>query len=205
MPRKSESSRKTSGSKSNARPSGKARSTRTAAAPARGHVRSPEIESPAQGSAHAPPASRGEKVGSSERAAEHFGGKGDFGIPVDKAQPGQQSVIDGSLDDRPLGTRLPPADPDGRRDVGVGAPDSGPGSGSGGDLDPDIIGLGTRGGLAASPDRRTHGPDITETAIDSNAVGGPAKGDNEMPPGTHTTTGRIQGTVHDRMDRDVHE
>jgi hypothetical protein len=145
-----------------------------------------------------------EKVGSSESAAEHFGGKGDFGIPASKAQPGQQTVIDGSLEDRPLGTRLPPSEPDGRRDVGVGAPDSGPGSGSGGDLDPDITGVGSRGrGLAASPKRRTEGPDITESATDANAVGGPAKGENEMPAGTHGTTGRIKGTVHDRMDRQV--
>jgi hypothetical protein len=72
-----------------------------------------------------------EKVGSSESAAEHFGGKGDFGIPVSQAQPGQQTVIDGSLEERPLGTRLPPAD-------AVGVPDSGLDSGSGGE------GLGVR-------------------------------------------------------------
>ena len=98
---------------------------------------------------------------------------------------------------------MPPADPDGRRDVGVGAANSGPGSGSGGDLDPDIIGVGTGSGIAASPERRTEGPDITETAIDSMAVGRPSKGENEMRPGTHGTTGRIKGTVHDRMDREV--
>jgi hypothetical protein len=145
-----------------------------------------------------------EKVGSSESAAEHFRGKGDFGIPASKALPGQQTVIDGSLEDRPLGTRPPPTDPEARRDVGVGAPDSGPGSFSGGDLDPDITGVGSQGrDLAASPDRRSTGPDITQTAIDANTVGGPARGENEMPPGTHGTTGRIKGTVHDRMDRQV--
>jgi hypothetical protein len=146
----------------------------------------------------------GEKVGSSESAAEHFGGRGDFGIPASKAQPGQQTVIDGSLEDRPLGTRPPPLDPEARRDVGVGAPDSGPGRFRGGDLDPDITGVGSHGrGLAASPDRRTTGPDITQTATDANAVGGPDRGENEMPRGTHGTTGRIKGTVHDRMDRQV--
>src|SRR5205814_2003471 len=103
-------------------PSGKSRSTRTGEAPGGGRVTSPEHDSHTRGA---------EKVGSSEQAAEHFGGKGDFGIPVVQAHPGQQTVIDGSLEDRPLGTRMPPADPDGRRDVGVGAPDSGPGSGSG--------------------------------------------------------------------------
>ena|SRR5438105_12048930 len=98
-----------------------------------------------------------DKVGSSEQAAEQFGGKGDFGIPASKAHPGQQTILEGSED-----TAIPPAVPDGRRDVGVGAPDSGPGSGSGGDLDPDIIGVGTGKGLAASPKHRTEGPDIIE-------------------------------------------
>src|SRR2546421_122747 len=107
-----------------------------------------------------------EKVGSSGAAAAHVGGKGDFGIPVAQAHPGQQTVIDGSLEDRPLGSRMPPADPDGRRDVGVGAPNSGPGSYSGGDLDPDIVGVGTGEGVAASPERHTQGPDIIEDPQD---------------------------------------
>jgi hypothetical protein len=158
--------------------------------------------SPHQGgkTAAAPPA--GEKVGSSEQAAEHFGGRDDFGIPAQQAQPHQQTVIDGNIEDRPLGTRLPPADPDGVRTVGVGAPDSGPGSGSGGDLDPDILGVGTGSGVAARPGSlRTEGPDIIESTHDDKVFGPPSKGENELPPGTHGVTGKIEGTVHDRMDR----
>jgi hypothetical protein len=33
-------------------------------------------------------------VGSSEQAAQHFGGHGDFGIPAQQAQPRQQTIID---------------------------------------------------------------------------------------------------------------
>ena len=112
------------------------------------------------------------KVGSDPNAAKNFAGKNDFGIPEQQAQPGQETVIDGSLDDRPLGTRMPPADPDGQRTVGVGAPDSGPGSGSGGDLDPDFIGVGTGGsGIAAKPEtaaerNAAQGPDIVESPKD---------------------------------------
>lgn len=144
-----------------------------------------------------------DKVGSSEKAAEHFAESRDFGIPARKAEPGQQTVIDGRLEDRPLGTPLPPADPDGARTVGVGAPSTGPGSFSGGDLDPDILGVGTGRGIAASPKTRTQGPDIIEAAVDDKAFGPPSKGENELPPGTHGTTGVIKGTVHDRMDRQV--
>src|SRR5438132_1154960 len=160
---------------SSARPSGKSRSTRTGDAPARGHIDSPEEEQRTKEQASARGAAG--KVGSSEKAAAHVGGKNDFGIPVTKAQPGQQTVIDGSLEDRPLGTRMPPADPDGRRDVGVGAPDSGPGSHSAGDLDPDIVGVGAGEGLAASPERHTEGPDIIEDPNDP--FGPPAKGENQ--------------------------
>jgi hypothetical protein len=186
MAKNSQSSSRSPRSSSHARPSGKGRSTRTGDAPARGHVDSPETSAP--------------KVGSDDKAAAHFGERNDFGIPATKAQPGQQTVIDGSLDDRPLGTRMPPADPDGRRDVGVGAPNSGPGSFSGGDLDPDIVGVGTGTGVAASPERHTDGPDIIESASDmTKDFGPPAKGENELPPGTHGTIGHLKGTVHDRM------
>jgi hypothetical protein len=144
-----------------------------------------------------------EKVGSSRAAAEHFGGSGDFGIPADQAQPGQQTIVDGSMESRPLGTRMPPATPDGIRTSGVGAPNSGPGSGSGGDLDPDIIGIGTGKGLAASPKTRTQGPDIIKSVNDDKTFGPPSKGENQLPAGTHGVVAPIRGTVHDRMDRDV--
>jgi hypothetical protein len=94
--------------------------------------------------------------------------------------------------------------PDGRRDVGVGG-SGGPGGSSGGDIDSTIIGVGTGGSAVASnPDRRTKGPDIIEGVDDPKRYGPPSKGENQLPPGTHGTTGTFKGTVHDRMDREVH-
>jgi hypothetical protein len=147
-----------------------------------------------------------DKVGSDPGAAKHFAEKNDFGIPAKQAKPGQQEVIDGSLDDRPLGTRLPANDPDGVRDTGVGGPDSGPGSFSGGDVDPDVIGVGSGTGISAAPvghDEDTSGPDETETGVDNLADGHPAKGENNLPPGTHGASGKVSGTVNDRGDREV--
>src|SRR5439155_11595724 len=59
-------------------------------------------------------------------------------------------------------------------------------------------------GIAASPKRRSTGPDITETAIDTAAVGGPAKGQHNLRPGTHGAGDPVDGSTVDRGDRDVH-
>ena len=45
---------------------------------------------------------------------------------------------------------------EGTRDIGVGWQVGTPGSGSGGDVDTDVIGVGTDGGLAANPPERTN-------------------------------------------------
>jgi hypothetical protein len=113
------------------------------------------------------------KVGSDRSAAAHFAGHGDFGIPAGDAgrfpdvaaEAKYQPAGDHQSDPRP-----PRSGGDEDRESGVGGFDSGPGSNSGGDLDTDVVGVGTHGvGIATSgPDDRKQGADMTESA--SNAL-----------------------------------
>jgi hypothetical protein len=65
------------------------------------------------------------------------------------------------------------------RDAGVGARDSGPGSGSGGDIDPDIVGVGfdATGLAAAGPDDpNSLGEAESDGTSNEFASGPPARG-----------------------------
>jgi hypothetical protein len=93
----------------------------------------------------------------------------------------------------------------GLRDSGVGHTPGAPGTGSGGDLDPDFIGLDGKGGLSASPaSGRTSGPDITEGGSAPFASGPPAEGENELRPGTHGAPSEVvRGSTVDRTGGDA--
>jgi hypothetical protein len=118
-----------------------------------------------------------EKVGSDARAARKIGGKGDFGVSP-RDVPGE--VIEGAEQAPGIrgGTRVTRGGATGTRTTGVGARSGRPGSGSGGDLDTDIIGVGTDGsGIAARPPRGvTAGPSSTTGSSDEFASGPPARG-----------------------------
>ena len=74
---------------------------------------------------------------------------------------------------------------EGSRISGVGGNESGPGSSSGGDLDPDIIGFGTGGGVAASGKiRQPPGPDDATGTSRDFASGPPAEAKTRTPPCT---------------------
>jgi hypothetical protein len=83
------------------------------------------------------------KVGSDLDAARNFGGNNDFGakesdtIERSYASRGVRDQDPGGPPERATGAET--------RDAGVGGPASGPGCNSGGDLDTDIIGVGTGG------------------------------------------------------------
>ena len=109
-------------------------------------------------------ASKRRKVGASRQSAAEFASSAnDFGIPArssatrapDANRAEQQRAAD-EIRNVPAGTRNPDArqprsSQSGGRTAGVGARDSGPGSGSGGDIDTDITGVGSEGaGLAQS-------------------------------------------------------
>ena len=102
------------------------------------------------------------QVGSSEKAAKAFAGGKDFGAP--ESDLAQREYVSQAARRRDRGTDVEHARGEGQRVTGVGSNESGPGSGSGGDLDPDYIGVGEEGtGISASGGTdRTHGPDMTE-------------------------------------------
>jgi hypothetical protein len=143
------------------------------------------------------------KVGS-DRAADHaFGGKGDFGIPAAKVTA---PLPDGGREKGPeQGTGPMRSGSAGTRTDGVGHAPGSPGAGSGGDVDPDFIGLDGQGSLSTKPaSGRTRGPDITEGGSDAFASGGPAKGENETRRGTHgAPTEVIRGSTVDRSGGDA--
>lgn len=143
------------------------------------------------------------KVGSNRAADREIGGKLDFGIPADRAKA---PLPDGGREKGPeQGTGPMRSGAMGVRDSGVGHAPGTPGAGSGGDLDPDFIGLDGKGGLAASPaSGRTQGPDITEGGSAPFASGPPARGENELPAGTHGAPPQIvRGSTVDRGGGDA--
>jgi hypothetical protein len=81
------------------------------------------------------------------------------------------------------------------RDAGVGAPDDGPGSHSGGDVSPDFVGVGTGGsGIAESgAGGHTSGPALSNAG--DFASGPPARGHNNLPPGLVGGSKRVDGSV----------
>jgi hypothetical protein len=116
--------------------------------------------------------------GGSPEDAKAVGGKGDFGVP-------EKDVIERTYTSENTrhadpGGATARAGSDESRVSGVGGHESGPGSSSGGDLDPDLIGLGTGGGVAASGKvHEAPGPDdATGTSADF-ASGPPARGSNQ--------------------------
>lgn len=124
------------------------------------------------------------KVGSSRQPGVEKKGSLDFGIPARTAN----SLTDpyGRAKGPEQGTGPMRSGEEGRRTTGVGSSGGSDGSGSGGDLDPDIIGLDGRGGLSSRPpDRRADGADMTVGKTDPFASGGPATG-KPAPPLPHT-------------------
>jgi hypothetical protein len=147
--------------------------------------------------------SKGGKVGSDRAADREIGGKLDFGIP---AKDAIAPLPDGGREKGPgQGTGPMRSGARGVRDSGVGHAPGKPGTGSGGDLDPDIIGLDHRGGVSASPaSGRTKGPDITEGGSDAFASGPPAEGRNEAHIPKHGgPTELVRGSTVDRSGGDA--
>jgi hypothetical protein len=143
------------------------------------------------------------KVGSNPEADREFGGKLDFGLPASKVTA---PLPDGGREKGPeQGTGPMRSGEGGVRVAGVGHAPGKPGTGSGGDLDPDFVGLDGKGGLAATPPSgRTRGEDITEGGSGAFASGPPARGENELPAGTHGAPSEIvHGSTVDRTGGDA--
>jgi hypothetical protein len=143
------------------------------------------------------------KVGSDPAADREIGGELDFGIPAGQATAPRPT---GGRDKGPeQGTGPMRSGSDTTRTSGVGHAPGSPGAGSVGDLDTDFIGLDGKGGIAARPaSGRTQGPDITEGGSAPFASGPPAKGENELPAGTHGVPPEIViGSTIDRTGGDA--
>lgn len=143
------------------------------------------------------------KVGSDRAADREVGGKGDFGIPSEEVRA---PLPIGGRDKGPdQGTGYMRSGTGGVRTDGVAHAPGPPGAGSGGDVDPDVIGLDKKGGVAArAPSGRTKGPDITEGGSGSFASGAPARPENQLPTGTHGGPSQIvHGSTVDRSGGDA--
>ena len=141
------------------------------------------------------------KPGSESAEAKNVGGKGDFGAPVG-AGPSRDCdyVNENTKRSDPGATQPMDWEHDGKRDHGVGAADSGPGSASAGDVDPDFVGVGTGGsGIATSGTiGRPPGPDDSDGTSNEFAAGGPAQGRNQTDVGKIGGTKRVDGDVQMR-------
>jgi hypothetical protein len=135
------------------------------------------------------------KVGTDPEAAEEFGGKLDFGIPANEATAENDDPY-GRVKGPEKGTGPTRSGSSGVRIDGVGAPTGPAGAGSGGDLDPDFIGLDRMGGLANDPAGDTCGPDKTSRGGSAPfASGEPAEGKGNLPPGHVGGDKRVHGST----------
>jgi hypothetical protein len=126
--------------------------------------------------------------GSSPDDARAVGGEGDFGARADDVTERTYTSQNTKRADR--GAAVPRAGENEGRTSGVGGNQSGVGSSSGGDLDPDIIGLDGRGGVSASGKvNEPPGPDDASGTSKDFASGPPAQGKKQR------MTRRVRGST----------
>lgn len=136
------------------------------------------------------------KVGSDPSAAHNLGGKGDFGVRESDVVGRQYTSANTRASDP--GASHPHAGEDQNRVSGVGGDAVGVGSSSGGDLDTDIIGVGTGGsGLAANPATDPPGPDDATGTSKDFASGPPTQNRKGAK------FGKVEGSTVDRTGGDV--
>ena len=107
---------------------------------------------------------RTKKIGSDPKAARQFGGKNDFGVPETWTRNRSRICLARKQKSNDPGGSFSHSGSDTARTTGVGGNKSGVGSSSGGDVDTDIIGVGTGGTTISQsgPDDRRDGPDMTD-------------------------------------------
>ena len=146
------------------------------------------------------------KPGSESKEAKNVGGEGDFGAPASAGPNRERDYVNENTKRSDRGATQPMDwEHDGVRDHGAGAPDSGPGSGSAGDVDTDFTGVGTGGSTVAASGEigRPPGPDDSDGTSREFAAGGPAQGRNQMDVGKVGGSKRVEGDVQTR-DPDQH-
>jgi len=148
------------------------------------------------------------KPGSSTEDARRVGGKGDFGAPEGGAtgRTADRDYVSRNTKMSDPGASSPyDFEHEGVRDHGAGLRDNGPGSASGGDLDPDIVGVGTGGsGVATSGIiGRPPGPDDSDGTSDEFASGAHAHGSDQAAGGKVGGAKRVSGGSTVSRDTDV--
>lgn len=140
------------------------------------------------------------KPGSESAEAKNVGGKGDFGSPVGAGPDRDRDYVNENTKRADPGATQPMDwEHDGKRDHGVGAADAGPGSSSGGDVDPDFVGVAGAGGVATSGTiGRAPGADDSDGTSGEFASGGPAQGRNQTHVGEVGGSKRVPGDVQSR-------
>lgn len=143
------------------------------------------------------------RPGSFPSDAKKLGGKGDFGAP--EADPIERKYASENTKHSDPGSAHARAGTN-SRESGVGADASGPGSSSGGDLDTDIVGVGTGGIAESGPDEPYRGgPDEAEQRRQT-AKRHPAPPQHLNRPGGHESTiaqGRDVSTGADSQGGDA--
>jgi hypothetical protein len=157
----------------------------------------------------------GGKVGSDPDAARQIGGDLDFGIPARSNVAREVSVNDvegtGKIMGRPAGSAMGRTGASGTRETGVSSNEGGPGHGSGGDVDPDFVGVAGAGGISQSaPGEVTEGPQSTDGSTDdfsgrppestAEAVVEPARGRNALPKNSVGGDKQVHGHTHGTGD-----
>jgi hypothetical protein len=136
------------------------------------------------------------KVGSDSEAAKALAGGGDFGVRESDTRGREYTSANTRASDP--GAAQPHAGEDQNRTAGVGGNASGVGSSSGGDLDTDIIGVGTGGsGVAASGPRGTPGPDDSDGSAREFASGPSTKNFKGAK------AGKVEGDALDHSGGDI--
>lgn len=139
------------------------------------------------------------KPGSQAADARNVGGKGDFGVPVGTGPSRERNYVSENTkrsDPGATHARAGEDGADGARTAGAGGVDGGEGSSSGGDLDPDITGVGFGGsGLASSAPTGRPGADDTTGSSDEFASGRHARGDNQTHVGEVGGAKRVAGST----------
>ena len=148
------------------------------------------------------------KPGSDPKEARKVGGKGDFGARAGGERTADRDYVSRNTKMSDPGAAQPwDFEQDVVRDHGAGARDSGPGSASGGDIDTDIVGVGTGwSGIATSGvTGRPPGPDDSDGSSDEFASGGHAEGRNQTNVGGKVGgSKRVDGGTTHSGDLDAH-
>ncbi len=124
------------------------------------------------------------RPGSEAGDAKKIEAGGDFGVPAGSGPSLERDYVsENTKRADPGGAPARSGDltgGDSARETGAGANASGPGASSGGDLDPDFVGVAGGSGIAQSPPGGRVGADASDGSSDEFASGGHAQGHNQQ-------------------------